>query len=477
MEKVKTFDLKSHNEHFGITEDREKPGGSNAGKYDKAEGPFCGPSGGAPKGTYPVNTESRAASAIAYAKNAPNPAGIKACVCKHYPDLPACKENKKMSETKTMPVAALHFMDHECFATTKDTNEKEEMVMVAYSGGVIPKHFFWGNLAIDLNGMKFPKEKYPILENHDTQKKIGFANGIDIDGGALVIKDVEFVDTKESLEFRKLSKSGFPYQSSIYASPSVIEKIPNGEAASINGMMMEGPLTVWRESEFKEASVCVFGYDSNTKAAALASDNIELTLETLMSVRDDQLLDKKEMKEMTFEQFSAEHPELIEQAIASKAKELTDQFAAEKADLENQLAKEKELRSTVENQFNEKLAALEKREALRRENEIRLEAANIWTVKLAESSIPDRLYEKVTAHVSADKFIKDGDLDKELFSAAVDAEIADWVKLGIGENVQGFGLSMKDVDTVAAKNKKLSDDDDIAIQEMLAMVGDPASKK
>lgn len=65
---------------------RDKPGGSNVGKY-KGVKSFAGPSGGAPKGSFPINTKKRAKSALAYARNAPNPAGIKAAVHKKYPDL------------------------------------------------------------------------------------------------------------------------------------------------------------------------------------------------------------------------------------------------------------------------------------------------------------------------------------------------------------------------------------------------------
>lgn len=63
---------------------REKPGGSNVGKdretSDADEGPFCGPAGGAPKGSYPVTNAKQARAAKAYAHNAPNPEGIKKCV-------------------------------------------------------------------------------------------------------------------------------------------------------------------------------------------------------------------------------------------------------------------------------------------------------------------------------------------------------------------------------------------------------------
>ena len=72
---------------------QQKPGGSNVGAY-KTKGPFCGPSGGAPEGSFPVNTRKRAIAALSYARNAPNPAGIQACVKKHWPDLPAFQEEK-----------------------------------------------------------------------------------------------------------------------------------------------------------------------------------------------------------------------------------------------------------------------------------------------------------------------------------------------------------------------------------------------
>jgi len=51
------------------------------------KGDFCGPAGGAPAGSYPVNTLSRAKSALKLAHNAPNPQGIKNCVYRKYPEL------------------------------------------------------------------------------------------------------------------------------------------------------------------------------------------------------------------------------------------------------------------------------------------------------------------------------------------------------------------------------------------------------
>lgn len=77
-----------------LTAIRKKPGGSNVGKY-KGVKSFAGPSGGAPKGSFPINTRKRAKAALAYAHNAPNPAGIKAAVHKKYPSLGKPKSKSK----------------------------------------------------------------------------------------------------------------------------------------------------------------------------------------------------------------------------------------------------------------------------------------------------------------------------------------------------------------------------------------------
>lgn len=60
---------------------QKKPGGSNVGEYKKvSKKSFCGPSGKAPEGSYPVNTAKRCRAALAYARNALDPEGIKKCV-------------------------------------------------------------------------------------------------------------------------------------------------------------------------------------------------------------------------------------------------------------------------------------------------------------------------------------------------------------------------------------------------------------
>lgn len=74
---------------------KERAGGSNVGKYKTvSKKAFAGPAGGAPKGSYPINTPKRARAALAYAHNAPNPAGIRKAVHAKYPGIGKASKKK-----------------------------------------------------------------------------------------------------------------------------------------------------------------------------------------------------------------------------------------------------------------------------------------------------------------------------------------------------------------------------------------------
>ena len=76
-----------------------KPGGSNVGKKHfangkKRTGPYVGPSGGAPAGSYPIPDEAHGKAAIRMSGHAPNPQGIKNAVYRKYPELRPKKKKK-----------------------------------------------------------------------------------------------------------------------------------------------------------------------------------------------------------------------------------------------------------------------------------------------------------------------------------------------------------------------------------------------
>jgi hypothetical protein len=89
-----------------IKEVREKAGGSNVGKKifangEKRTGPYVGPSGGAPKGSYPIPNKKHALSALRLSGHAPNPQGIKDAVYRKYPELKKHQKGGFLQKIKT----------------------------------------------------------------------------------------------------------------------------------------------------------------------------------------------------------------------------------------------------------------------------------------------------------------------------------------------------------------------------------------
>ena len=88
----------------------------------------------------------------------------------------------KKTEAVKLTKAALCFNDHEAFASVTPHKEgtKRGIKMTAYSGKLIKDHWYWGDLAIDTQGLKLSKTNIPILEDHETSRKIGFGSFVGI---------------------------------------------------------------------------------------------------------------------------------------------------------------------------------------------------------------------------------------------------------------------------------------------------------
>ena len=153
--------------------------------------------------------------------------------------------------------------------------KKPKLKMEAYSGQVIKDHWYWGNLGISLNGMKFTKDRYPLLQQHDVDTRLAHIGKPVVANNKLMAPedDVVFLDNDAAKKFLEESSKGFPFQASIYAKPTKVIRLDEDQEHECNGFMVKGPGAVWLESEFKEMSVCVFGADSNTSAAALQRMN------------------------------------------------------------------------------------------------------------------------------------------------------------------------------------------------------------
>ena len=317
------------------------------------------------------------------------------------------------------------------------TTQKPKLKMVGYSGGVIKDHWYWGNLGIDLSGMKFTRGRYPLLQDHRTDVRLAHMGKPVIQDNKLMAPedDVVFLENEESQKFLAESSKGFPFQASIYAKPGKVIRLDEDQEHVCNGFTVKGPGAVWLESEFKEMSVCVFGADSNTSATAFSGEEPCAFTEVELAGNEPVETTIKEVKKMDKEQLKKDHPDLYAEIIA----EGKAQFKAPEPDPEIQAMKAELTRLSEENK------SLKKENDIRREKELKHEADDIWTDKLAESDLPERLHEKVRAMVDYNKFVKDQNLETKAFGEAVDAEIKSWVELGIkkGDVVLGESTTTK----------------------------------
>ena len=382
-------------------------------------------------------------------------------------------------ETKKIPMGAMRFVATESHAFTEfaDGDEKKtpKMNMTAYSGKIIKNHYWWDDLVIDLAGMVFDKSKYPILENHDQHRKIAFT------GKPVVTPDFKlqlnpnkttFVATKESTEFQNLSSEGFPYESSMYVTPLSVERLDKGVAAEVNGFKMKGPGTIFRKSRFNEASVCVFGWDRQTQAAAFSKEEVEVEFDEIV-LEDVSLINNKgkEVKDVPIEniaQLTEAHPEMVKQIQDAVKTEMEAAFSKEREKFTKDLADKDQVISAQ----NDRVLKLEKSDTIRTERELKGQADGIWLSKLMESDVPEHLYDKVKSQINHIKFVKDGIFDIVAFGAALDVEIKDWVAKGVITSVMGTGFSSKGVeDSQTLADKKIVDENKGIVDTMLASVG------
>lgn len=368
---------------------------------------------------------------------------------------------------KKVPKGALRFVEQGFHAFAEGSEgEQKRLKMTAYNGHVIKGHWYWGDLAIDVSGIRFASKKFPILENHDTSRKIGFHDGRpDTSNNKLELlpEKTKFVDTECAKEFVRLSGEGFPYQASIYAQPTKVLRLGEDETANVNGFEMKGPGSVWRECVFKEASVCVFGWDSETNSSAFSHDiteDVEFEEEERAAKFTDDSTEGGDNK-MDLQELKDKHPELVQQLSSEVENSLKTKFDEEKKKLSDENAR---LNAQLSDS-DKRLAELEKRDAIRTESERRASAEKIVDTKLSDSEVGDHLWDKVKGMIDYRKFVKDDAFDVEAFAKAVDEEITDWESRLSSVPMTGLGVVGRKADgnekTPAAnkeENEKFTND-------------------
>ena len=395
-----------------------------------------------------------------------------------------------MPEKHKLPKGALRLVAEGCHAhveMAEGEDKTPKLRMTVYSGKPIEGHWYWGRMAIDLSGIKFDQKKYPVLEQHMTNRRIGFSAKPIVNGGiTLNPETTKFLDNEYAQEFIRDSLKGFPFQASIYAIPTVLERVENGATVEVNGYKFKGPGIIWRKSLYQEASVCVFGWDKKTEAAAFSKEEVEVNVQYINNEGGD--ADKNEdettkpklklrkggehIMPKTLVELKEKYPDLTKQLADEVTTNLQNTFDREKTAMQSQITQ----LSTEKEEMGVRVLSLEKNDLLRSEKELALTADRIWNEKLAASNIAEHLFDKVRKHVVHAKFVKDGNLDVAKFGEAIDTEIADWESRGATSTVLGAGFSTteREVETIKLSKQEKSDDD--LANHLLEMAGQKQNK-
>lgn len=139
--------------------------------------------------------------------------------------------------------------------------------MKVYTGGPMRVPFF-GQVVIDLEGLQIPNES-PAFRDHDPSKILGHGTAR-IEGSDVLFDGEVSGSGQDAQEFVTNSGRGFPWQSSIGVNPIKIEELEAGAEAEVNGKTVNGPISIVRESLFKEGSAVALGADSGTHSKVAA---------------------------------------------------------------------------------------------------------------------------------------------------------------------------------------------------------------
>ncbi|MFW6120246.1 MAG: hypothetical protein ACOC80_05025 [Petrotogales bacterium] len=356
---------------------------------------------------------------------------------------------------KKVPKRALWFdepLEQTISFSGKEGEEKKGQI-VGYSGQPMD-HWLFGKIAVDVSGVNFGKgkNKFPVLEEHSRERKIGFSKKPITDDNKLVIDEFTVLDNPVANEFYDNAKKGYPYQASISIKPLKIEELSEKSEADVNGIKLKGPALIIRQSEYRETSVCTFGADSNTSVSAF-SDNEEfeeLDIEVVSHYNEgnthQEEKESQEVNKMDLKEFKEKYPDLVKEFTDEVKKTVQDEFSSQITEKDKEietLKKEKENLSNNNTELSDRVQQLERKDIVRTEREIKASAKHIVDSHLAGTDFSDRIKEKIRGQFNYEKFVKDDKFDEAAFTEHVKSEISDWAESlkDTASSVSGVGFT------------------------------------
>ena len=193
--------------------------------------------------------------------------------------------------TQKVPASALRFAceafkfgDPNLDGADKDLGDKHQPAKAPISLFVRSSkpidHFYWGQCVHDMGGVGH-KDKVPLDYMHGSEV-LGYADTFDIGDEGLTISGfiTPFKEDDRASEVLAKAKAGVPWEGSVnFAGGNLkIQKLKEGQYAQVNGYLMQGPGTIFREWTLRGAAVCPYGADSDTQAQFAAGDEVAVEI-------------------------------------------------------------------------------------------------------------------------------------------------------------------------------------------------------
>ena len=119
---------------------------------------------------------------------------------------------------------------------------------------------------VDLSTARFENSSTPIIENHNTNLRLGHTTSQTVDGTGIKASGVISCDNDNSRKFVTDAKNKYPFRVS-FGSKFDGEFIPPKKEVTLNGKTWKGPLIVARNALIHEISIVTIGADNKTSVS------------------------------------------------------------------------------------------------------------------------------------------------------------------------------------------------------------------
>ena len=321
--------------------------------------------------------------------------------------------------------------------TFDSANGLPQFVMTGYSGVIVDSAY--GDMIVDLAGMKLRSDVTPIFQHHDSTRIVGHAKAA-IDS-TVQLEGVVSGTGEAAKEVLETSANGFPWQASIGFNIAEMEELEEGEEREVNGLMVSGPAIILTDTELYETSFVPLGRDKNTHSTIFSRDAEEAfaALAAKPTKTEHETMSENTTPEAkyTAEELEAAKADVAKET-AQQLKALTAEFGQDVAldALERGLSSE-QVKVEQYDAIKAELSALKTRsEAL----EAELEAANSQEFKAEGEEVPADHIEELST--------------EENPSEAFESLVAEKVKSGMGQG-EAFRAAMSEKPELAAKAANL----------------------